>query len=134
MITYWRLVHCHWVKVTTARAIWAGLRHVAGLSLACASAGSAPLPAYPYLPFQAPQVEAPAPEAIWYPYPGASSFEAIAGTAPIEVGGMQVGARSPLVRTVPEPTSLALLAPAAALAWLVRRRSIKRFSPTEGDG
>lgn len=122
MITYWQWIHCHWVKVTTTRAIWAGLRHIVGPMVACGSvAASGPLPAYPYLPFQALQVEAPASEAIWYPYPGTSSFEAIAAFGvPIEVGGMQVGARSPLVRTVPEPTSLALLAAAVVVAWRLR--------------
>jgi hypothetical protein len=127
MITYWRWIHCHWVKVTTTRAVWAGLRHIVGPMLACSVVASAPLPAYPYLPFEAPQAQAPAPEAIWYPYPGTSPFEAIAAFGmPVEVGALQVGAGSPLAQhPVPEPASLLLMAPALlALAWRRTRRPL----------
>lgn len=64
MKTYWRLIHCRWVKVTTSLSVWAGLPHVSKLAVSCLATGLLFGPSTPpTIPTTIPPTAQPAPSA-----------------------------------------------------------------------
>lgn len=59
MITFWELIHCHWVKVTTTISYWAKLPHVVSWTLRCGTVAAVLAPPIPnmHVPIPSPDTD-----------------------------------------------------------------------------
>jgi len=102
MITYWELIHCHWVKVTTTIAVWAKLPHVISWALWCGTVVAVVAPPLPNT-----HVPIPSPGTDYEHY------------APLFIPGIEGGQEVRYVPLVPpadvvpvdEPSTLAIVGP-----------------------